>query len=432
MLRRARQPVYVQLRRLEKNSFMTLRDIFSLSLKSLLRTKGRAVLTMLGIIIGIASVILTLAIGQAAESFLLSQVASFGSNLIFVANGKGDQERGGPPEASIKQTLTMQDFYRLQREPWVEYVNAASIANDVVSANGVNLFSPISGTTYDEVRIFSSVVEKGRFITDEDVVSRSRVIVLGASVAKKLFSENDPVGKTVKVGRRTYRVVGVMAVGGTRFFTKLDDQVYIPVTAVLDQYNREKINFISLTPKGLSVEAAKDRARLVLRDTHNLDNPQGLLSKDDFRVASQEDAARSAAMIGTVLQTLLGSIAAISLVVGGIGIMNIMFVTVTERTQEIGLRKALGATRRDVLGQFLMEALLLTFVGGAIGVVFGLTLSVIAIQIINQFQEGWAFVFPLNGVILAFSVSAFIGLVFGYYPARRAATLNPIESLRYE
>ncbi len=418
--------------RLEKNNRMTLPDIFSLSLKSLLRTKGRAVLTMLGIIIGIASVILTLAIGQAAESFLLSQVASFGSNLIFVANGKGDQERGGPPEASIKQTLTMQDFTRLQREPWVEYVNAASIANDVVSANGVNVFAPISGTTEDEVRIFKSVVARGRFITDEDVASRSRVIVLGATVAKKLFSENDPVGKSVKMGRRTYRVVGVMDVGGTRFFTKLDDQVYVPVTAILQQYNRERVNFISLTPKGLSVEAAKERTRLVLRDTHNLDNPQGLLSKDDFRVASQEDAARSAATIGTVLQTLLGSIAAISLVVGGIGIMNIMFVTVTERTQEIGLRKALGATRRDVLGQFLMEALMLTLVGGALGVVFGLTLSVIAIQIINQFQEGWAFVFPLNGVILAFSVSAFIGLVFGYYPARRAATLNPIESLRYE
>ncbi len=411
---------------------MTIPDIFKLSLQSLLRTKARAVLTMLGIIIGIASVILTLAIGQAAQSFLLSQVASFGSNLIFVANGKGDQERGGPPEASIKQTLTMNDFDRLRHESWIEYVNAASIANDVVSANGVNVFSPISGTTEDEVRIFKSVVAQGRFVTDEDVASRSRVIVLGATVAKKLFSQNDPLGKSVKIGRRTYRVVGVMAVGGTRFFTKLDDQVYVPVTAVLDQYNREKINFISLTAKQLSVEVTKERVRLVLRDTHNLDNPQGNLAKDDFRVASQEDAARSAAVIGTVLQTLLGSIAAISLVVGGIGIMNIMFVTVTERTQEIGLRKALGAKRRDVLGQFLAEALMLTILGGAIGVGFGLLLSVIAIQIINSFQEGWRFVFPMNGVILAFTVSAAIGVVFGYYPARKAARLNPIESLRYE
>lgn len=411
---------------------MTIPDIFKLSIQSLLRTKARAVLTMLGIIIGIASVILTLAIGKAAEQFLLSQVASFGSNLVFVANGKGDQARGGPPDASIKQTLTMNDFYRLRRESWVEYVNAASIGNDIVSANGVNVFAPISGTTEDEQRIFNSIVAKGRFITDDDVASRSRVIVLGASVARKLFSENDPLNQSVKLGRRSYRVVGVMGVMGTRFFTKLDDQVYVPVTALLDQYNREKINFLSITPKALGIEAAKERIRLVLRDTHNLDNPEGILSKDDFRVASQEDAARNAAMIGTVLQTLLGSIAAISLVVGGVGIMNIMFVTVTERTQEIGLRKALGAKRRDVLGQFLAEALLLTVIGGGVGVGFGLLFSMIAISVINSFQPGWAFVFPTNGVILAFTVSAAIGLVFGYYPAKKAAELNPIESLRYE
>lgn len=411
---------------------MTIPDIFRLSIQSLLRTKARAILTMLGIVIGIASVILTLAIGQAAEQFLLSQVASFGSNLVFIANGKGDQSERGPPDASIKQTLTMDDFYRLRRESWVEYINGASIGNDIVGANGVNVFAPISGTTEDEQRIFKSVVAKGRFITDEDVASRSRVIVLGASVARKLFSENDPVNQSVKLGRRSYRIVGIMAVGGTRFFTKLDDQVYIPVTTLLDQYNREKINFISLTPKALPIEVAKERIRLVLRDSHRLDNPQGILSKDDFQVASQEDAARNAAVIGDVLQTLLGSIAAISLVVGGIGIMNIMFVTVTERTQEIGLRKALGAKRRDILGQFLAEALLLTVLGGGIGVSFGLLLSIIAISVINNFQPGWAFVFPMNGVILAFTVSAAIGMIFGYYPAKKAAELNPIEALRYE
>jgi putative ABC transport system permease protein len=192
------------------------------------------------------------------------------------------------------------------------------------------------------------------------------------------------------------------------------------------------VSFISVTTKNISVEGAKERIREVLRESHKLDNSKGDLSKDDFKVASQEDAAKSAALIGTILQTLLGSIAAISLVVGGIGIMNIMFVTVTERTQEIGLRKALGATRRDVLGQFLVESLVLTVLGGAIGVVSGLILSFLAIQIIGYYQEGWMFVFPMNGVILAFTVSAGIGVIFGYTPARKAAGLNPIEALRYE
>ncbi len=412
---------------------MTIPDIFSLSVKSLLRTKGRAVLTMLGIIIGIASVILTLAIGQAAQAFLLSQVAAFGSNLIFVANGPGDEERGGPPDAAIKQTLTMDDYNMLHRASWVDQIDASVIANDFVSANGAGMYASISGVSPDDQKIFRAVVARGRFVEDEDVVSRSRVIAIGAGVAKKLFSANDPVGKSLKIGKRTYRVIGVMAEGGTRFFTKVDDQVYVPVTSAMDQYNREQLNFISLTPReGISVDSAKERVRLALRDSHNLDNPTGDLAKDDFHVASQEDAAKSAALIGTILQTLLGSIAAISLVVGGIGIMNIMFVTVTERTQEIGLRKALGATRRDILGQFLSEALVLTTLGGAIGVSFGLLLSVIAIQIINSFQDGWAFIFPLNGVILAFTVSGAIGVIFGYYPARKAASLNPIESLRYE
>jgi ABC-type antimicrobial peptide transport system permease subunit len=224
----------------------------------------------------------------------------------------------------------------------------------------------------------------------------------------------------------------VLAPAGTRFFSNVDDQVYVPYTAFFDTYNKNRINFISVKAGDVRPEEAKNRIRAVLRDNHNIDNPADDLAKDDFSVSSQEDTMKSADTIGTILQTLLGSIASISLLVAGVGIMNIMYVTVTERTREIGLRKAIGAKRSDILGQFLAEAVLLTVVAGFIGVVFGIGLSWLAIQIINSFQPGWTFAWPWNGVILGFGVSTFIGIVFGYFPARKAAALSPIEALRYE
>jgi len=183
---------------------------------------------------------------------------------------------------------------------------------------------------------------------------------------------------------------------------------------------------------GLSVAEAQNRVRLLFRDTHNLNNSEADLSKDDFRVLSQEDAVRNAGVISTILQILLASIAGISLLVGGIGIMNIMYVTVTERTSEIGLRKALGAHPEDILRQFLIEAILLTGAGGVIGIISGVLFTYLGILAISSYQDGWVFVLPIDGVILAFSVSAIIGITFGYFPARKAAHLDPIEALRYE
>ncbi len=403
-----------------------------LSLQSLLRTKARAVLTMLGIVIGIASVILTLAIGQSAQAFLLSQVASFGSDIVFVAPGRGDQTRGGPPSSTIKQSLTYEDARALRREPWVDLVHPTLITNDVVTFEAWSKYAHVVGTGPDEAKMMHDLLQQGRFLAQEDVDTRARVVVVGANVAKKLFGTERALGQSVKIGRQPFRVIGVMAPAGMRFFTNLDDQAYVPITTALDLTGRTRVNFLSLTSRGISLRETKERVRALLRQTHKLENPEEDLAKDDFRVASQEDAARNTAMIGTVLQTLLGSIAAISLVVGGIGIMNIMFVTVTERTEEIGLRKALGATRRDILGQFLAEAFLLTMLGGAVGVILGLALSFGAIHIINHLQNGWAFVVPVRGVMLAFVVSGVTGIVFGYTPARKAAKLNPMESLRYE
>ena len=411
---------------------MTIPDLIRLSYGNLLRTRGRAVLTMLGIIIGITSVILMVSIGQAAQNFLLSQVANLGSDLIFVSNGSGDEADGGPPDLIQKQTLTERDYVELRRQPWVDAVDANSISSDVVTYGPDSMFAQIWGSTEDAIRVYPAEVAEGRFLLRDDVDSRARVAVIGQNVAKKLFAEQSPIGRLIKIKRQNFRVVGVMEKGGTRFFTKLDDVVYLPVSATLDLYNRNRLNFITFKPIGLGQEEVKEETRLLMRDTHKLDNPNGILSKDDFRLGTQEEAAASAGVIGQILQILLGSVAAISLVVAGIGIMNIMYVTVTERTAEIGLRKAIGAKQSDILGQFLAEALMLTLLGGAIGVVLGIGISKLAVEIIGSFQDGWSFTLPFNGILLAFGVSAAIGIIFGYFPARKAAKLHPIEALRYE
>jgi putative ABC transport system permease protein len=410
---------------------MHLRDLATISMKSLLRNKARAVLTMLGIVIGIGSVILMLSVGKAAESFLLANVASFGPDVVIISNGSGDQ-RGGGPSPLQKQTLTLKDYRELKRQSWVESIVGTIVSTAVATYGPENMNVNVWGSTPGEIEIFPADVADGRFLLDDDVDGRNKVAVIGANVARQLFGDDSAVGKLIKIRRVNFRVVGVMEKGGTRFFTKLDDLIYIPLTSAMDLYNKDRLNFMSLKPRDMSPDQAKEEVRVLLRDTHKLDNPNADLSKDDFRVGTQEDAQQNAGTIGQVLSILLGSIAAISLIVGGIGIMNIMYVTVTERTSEIGLRKALGAKQADVLGQFLSEAIAVTSVGGVVGILFGILLSWVTIQILNQFQPGWSFILSIDSIILAFSVSAFIGIVFGFAPARRASKLSPIEALRYE
>lgn len=410
---------------------MKPRDLLRLSVQSLLRTKARAVLTMLGIVIGIASVILMLAVGTAAETFLLSQVASFGSDLVMVTNGRGDV-RHGEPSQTVKQTLTYADYRDLKQQSWVRAANANSISTDVYTFGSASVFGSVVGSTPDEIAVFNSVLAEGRFLQSDDLDSHARVIVLGAGIAQDLFGQQDPIGQQVRIAKRNFRVIGVMAHGGTRFFSELDTQSYIPVTAAMDLYNKDRLDFISFKSEGLSIDEGMRRVRDLFRDNHKISNAANDLAKDDFRVLTQADAIKNAGVIGMILQILLVSIAAISLIVAGIGIMNIMFVTVTERTSEIGLRKAIGAKPKDILSQFLTEALLLTFGGGLIGVVLGVSSSYAMLRVIGSYQEGWTFQFPTQGIVLAFSVSAFIGVIFGYFPARRAARLNPIEALRYE
>lgn len=386
---------------------------------------------MLGLVIGIMSVILMLSIGQAAERYLLSQIASsFSSDMIFAQNGRG-AESGGPPSPTQKKSLTDKDLAKLQSQTWLRVVEPFIVQSDLATFEGTSRRVSLNGVTNFSLDIYPDRPETGRFIDASDVDGHARIIVLGRAVAQDLFANSEPIGKSVKIGKRSYRVVGVMEKGGTRFFTNVDDQVYIPVTTAMDAYNRKNVDFIAMKTD-LTINDAKDRIRDVLRDTHNIDNPNDDLSKDDFRLGAQADAAASAGQIGLILQVLLGSIAAISLLVGGIGIMNIMYVTVTERTAEIGLRKAIGARPNDILKQFLAEAIVVTALGGLIGILLGVSFSFLGITALASFQEGWSFAFPTDAIILAFSVSTGIGIVFGFFPARRAAKLSPMEALRYE
>jgi ABC-type antimicrobial peptide transport system permease subunit len=255
--------------------------------------------------------------------------------------------------------------------------------------------------------------------------------VLGSEIADKAFGAEDPIGKTVRMSGQGFRVIGVMTPGGTKGFQNVDIAVYIPVTAAMDLYNKQYLSLITLR-SNLTVNETKDRLIAALRDRHGIDNSANDPAKDDFHVMTQEDLARTAGTVTQILQILLISIAAISLIVGGIGIMNIMYVSVTERTKEIGLRKSIGAFQRDILRQFIFEAVTQTILGGAIGTTLGIFLSWLAVFVINVFSPGWTFVLSVNGIVLGLTVSAAIGMVFGYFPARRAAKLNPIDALRIE
>ena len=410
-------------------------DLVSLSVSNLSRNKSRTFLTMLGIVIGVMSVILMLSIGQAAEQYILNQVSSFGSDLVIIRSGPGDGGTGaGPPTMTTKQVLTLKDYQALKKSKWVKNIGGTISSDYLVEHQNDSLIKRVSGVTEDEIIIFDMQLQQGRFINADDLNNSNRVVVLGAQVADDFFSESNPLGQKIKIQKNSYRVIGVMEKAGTRFFTNLDNQVYIPLTSLMRDFNKDRIMFlmIKISPK-ISIIEAKDRVRDLLRDRHNIDNPNNELEKDDFYVATQDDAAEKVGVIGTILQILLSSMAAISLIVGGVGIMNIMFVSVTERTREIGLRKAIGAQKKDILQQFLFEATIITLFGGIVGVLLGLGIGYVGILILQKTNSSeWSYTVPWLGVLLGLGVSSLIGLVFGFYPAKKASNLNAIEALRYE
>jgi len=410
---------------------MQPRDLFLTASASLTRNKSRSALTILGIVIGIAAVILMLSIGQSAQGLILSQIADLGSDLVFVEPSAGDPT-SGPPSPFIEQTLTMDDVDALRDSQLFTEVSATILNTLTVSRGEESKFAQVAGVDEGYLTVFPADVAIGRFIDQQDVDAYARVAVLGKGVAEDLFGDLDPIGRDIKIKNVNMRVIGVLEEQGSRFFQNLDDRIAIPVTtAQRDIFGVDYVSYISARAKG-DIEFAKEEVRWILRDEHNIDNPTGELAKDDFAVSSQSDAVAIIGVVGSVLTILLSSVAAISLVVGGIGIMNIMLVSVTERTREIGLRKAVGATEKEISRQFLLEAIVLTMVGGIIGVVLGVLAALGAAAVVSQSVDGWSAVVPPEAIGLGVAVATAIGLVFGYYPARRAARLDPIEALRYE
>lgn len=406
---------------------MKTKDILQETFMALSGNKVRSGLTMLGIVIGIASVIAMTAIGTGAQSSISASIQSIGANLIVVSpgapRGAGQQVNQGRGSA---KTLTIEDANALASLNSVKAVTAEVSSRLQITAKGTNTNTTVDGVTSSYPIVRNLEVDQGDFISDQQNISGAKVAVIGPTVQTDLFGEGaDVIGQIIRIKGTQFTIIGLTKAKGGSGFQNADDMIYIPITTAQRYFSgNQYVSSISVAAESADVTTAVQAditSTLLVR--HNiLDDTLA-----DFSTMNQADIIATASSVTGTFTTLLAAVAGISLVVGGIGIMNMMLTTVTERTREIGLRKAIGAKRRDINRQFLIEAVMLTFIGGVIGVLlgWGISFGVSALGILQAKVS-------LSSVLLAFGVSAFIGIVFGYYPAQRASKLNPIEALRYE
>ncbi|MBI2331047.1 MAG: ABC transporter permease [Chloroflexi bacterium] len=418
---------------------MTFTQAIMEALESLNGNKMRSGLTVLGIVIGVAAVIAMLAVGNGAQASITGSISSIGTNLLFVFSGSPDGPPGGPGgnrSGNNIRPLTLGDAQALAdpfAAPSIERVAPTIEGNGLLTFTGENTTASISGVTPDYFAVRNLEMAEGEFINEEHILGRMSVVVLGPEAAIALFGHADGVvGETIRIEGQPFRIIGVLMARGGGAFGSEDNSSYIPFTTAQSRLfkrgGRDEVDVIyvqAITAE--SVPQAVEEISSIIRQRHR--TPVGV---DDFTVFTQQDFLSIFESITGVLTIFLGGIAGISLLVGGIGIMNIMLVSVTERTKEIGLRKALGARKRDILLQFLTESSLLSLIGGIIGILFGWVIARIVEQVATATGNTFVPIVGMDSVLLSTGFSAIIGLFFGIYPASRAANLEPVEALRYE
>jgi putative ABC transport system permease protein len=410
---------------------MKLKYSIKTAVNGLKTHKSRSLLTILGIVIGVTSIILVMSLGAGAQDLILGQVKGLGATTITIIPGKISF---GPSTAAqtMNDSLKEKDLNLIKSKanvPNAKYVMPMAIgAGKAVFGSNVYQVA-VFGSSELIPEIFSIIPDRGYFFSEDDVRSRSTTVVIGYKVKQRLFAGEEAIGQKIRIKNNTFKVIGVLPEKGSS--SSFDDTVFMPYTTTQQYITGTKFysRIIVTADKEVNLKSTVEDIKNILRDSHNITDPD----KDDFSVVTSADIAKTLGTVTSALTAFLAAVAAISLIVGGVGIMNIMLVSVTERTKEIGLRKALGATDNDIQTQFLLEAVILTGVGGLVGIILGSGLAFIISLLITKFSDlDWQYTFPIVAAILGLVVSSLVGLVFGIYPARQAAKKSPMEALRYE
>lgn len=403
---------------------MSFLESLRVSFRSIKANGLRSVLTMLGIIIGVAAVIAMVAIGEGTSASVASQINGLGSNLLIVSPGQATQGRISLGAGSLN-TLTLADAEAIAQKESVSGVAPSVNGRAQLVWGSSNYSTSLEGTTESFPEVRNVQVAQGRFFSNFEVKKQFNVAVVGTEIVTNLFGGSNPIGETIQINRIPFTVIGVLKSQGSSGMTNNDDRVLIPVTTAMSRLTGGKyVNsiYVSAASAEQMAQAQADTAE-TLRAQHNLRPSES----DDFRITSQSDILSTAQAVSGSMTALLSGIAAISLIVGGIGVMNIMLVSVTERTREIGIRKAIGAKKRDILRQFLIEAVTLSLLGGIIGILLGIGAALAVSKL-----AGMETAITISPVLYAFLTSTAVGVIFGVYPARKAAQLKPIDALRYE